>query len=501
MNFEVAPAVLGAAALGVAAAIAWALSRRHIQGGRTRAAPAASAELDPVTGLMTRTRFELALLDRLAQAEKRGLDCCVLHIGLDGFRLVRDDGGAVLADKVLAVVAARLRQLGGASMLLARVAGDEFAMSLIAPREVGEKLALRITQAFAAPVQVDGRDLELGVSVGLATAPEHDAGPRLLGKAAAVTHSVQRSGGGAHAIFDPRIEAAHNEELSITRELQAALGKGQLEIFFQPKIDAARIEVCAVEALLRWRHPSMGLVNPARFIPIAERQGLIEPLGQWVIENGLKQAAAWRSAGLTLHIAVNISGAQFRRDEFATKLERSLKTHGVPPDWLTCEIAEPVALEDTEVTRRAFARLRKLGVRIAIGDFAGHATSLAVLASLPVHEVKVSRSLVGALPNDADAGRVVEQIAAAARPLGLRTVAEGVENEAQRDAAVRLGCDTLQGYLFAKPMSARAVALWAADASRNLEHVLRPAPVTSAHSRGAAPIDEAFAQTRISLSR
>jgi diguanylate cyclase (GGDEF)-like protein len=495
MNVDFAQAALGAAALSVALATAWALSRRRIHSSQPRAAPDTSADLDPVTGLMTRTRFELALLDRLLLAEKQGMNCCVLHIGLDGFRLVRDDGGAVLANKVLTAVAARLRLLGGASMALARVAGDEFAMSLNAPREVGEKLALRITQAFAAPLQVDGRDFELSVSVGLATAPEHDAGPRLLGKAAAVTHAVQRSGGGAHAVFDPRIEAANNEELSIARELRAALGKSQLEVFFQPKIDATRIEVSAVEALVRWRHPSMGLVSPARFIPIAERQGLLEPLGQWVLEGALKQVAAWRSAGMNLHVAVNISGGQFRSDDFATKLQRCLKAHGLPADWLTCEITEAVAVENTEATRRAFARLHKVGVQIAIGDFAGHATSLSALASLQVHEIKVARSLVAAVPNDAEAGATIARVVAAAQPLGLRMVAEGVENEAQRDAVVRLGCNTLQGYLFAKPMSARAVGLWAVDASRNLEYAFRSSQVkhTQAH--------QAFAETRISLGR
>jgi EAL domain-containing protein (putative c-di-GMP-specific phosphodiesterase class I) len=350
-------------------------------------------------------------------------------------------------------------------------------------------------------MNVDGHDLELGVSVGLAVAPEHDAGPRLINKAAAAMRAVQRSGGGAHAVFDPHIEAAHNEELAIARELQEAAAKGQLELFFQPKIDARKLEVTTVEALLRWRHPAMGLVSPARFIPIAERQGLMEPLGHWVLQGALKQAAAWRSAGLRLRVAVNISGVQFRQDDFAVKLERALKTHGLPAGLLTCELAEATALEDTDATRRAFARLHKLGVQIAIGDFSGHARGLTALASLPVHEIKVGRTLVGALSSHVDARRTVEQVVEAARARGLRVVAEGVENEAQRDHAVRLGCDELQGHLFAKPMSARAVALWAVDASRNLAQTFRPSQFKDTQLSDAQPPQQGFAQTQISLRR
>jgi diguanylate cyclase (GGDEF)-like protein len=505
MDLLLTPWALGAAAvagLGATAAGAWAWRKRLAARAVQRAAArAAAAEIDPVTGLMTRARFELALQDGLLAAEKKGVDSCVLHVGLDGLRLALGDHTPDFADKVLATVAARLRTLGGTSTPMARLAGDEFVMWLSVPGDVGEKLASRITQAFAAPLTVDGVELELGVSAGLALAPEHGSGPRLIQKAAAATHSVQRSGGGAHAVFDPRIEAAHNDELSIARELQAAFTKGQLELFFQPKIDARRLEVTAVEALLRWRHPSMGLVSPARFIPIAERQGLIEPLGQWVLDGAVKQAAAWRTAGLRMRVAVNIAGAQFRHDDFANKLERTLKTHGLPAALLTCEITEPVALENTEATRRAFARLHKLGVLLAVGDFAGHETGLAALAALPVHEVKVGRTLVAALSNDGDARHTVEQIVTSVRPRGVRVVAEGVENEAQRDQAVRLGCDDLQGYLFAKPMSARAVALWAVDASRNLAQTFRPSSFKDTQPYDVQPVPEAFAQTRISLRR
>lgn len=502
MEFGITVALGAAAATGLGLGL-WAWQRRAASGRAVPVAPAVANEVDALTGLMTRARFEVALQDRLLAAEKQGLDCCVLHVGLDNFRLVHDEAGPALAEKALAVVAARLRALGGTSTPMARVAAEEFAICLNAPREAGEKVALRIAQAMAAPLNVDGRELEVGASVGLAVAPEHGDGPRLLGKAAVATRAVQRSGGGAHAVFDPRIEAEHNTELTMARDLQEATAKGQLELFFQPKIDARRLAVVAVEALLRWRHPTHGLVSPARFVPIAERQGLIDVLGQWVLEGALKQVASWRKAGLGFGVAVNVAGAQFRRDDFAQTVARALKTHGVPAELLVCEIAEAVALEDTEATRQAFARLHKLGVRIAIGGFSGRAAGLAALEQLPAHEVKLDHGLVAALSVEGSSGDAVRQVVAAAHERGLRVVAEGVENEAQRDQAVRLGCDDLQGYLFAKPMSARAVAIWSADAASNLAQTLRPSQFkdTQPYEAGRTVPPEAFAQTRISLRR
>jgi diguanylate cyclase len=507
MDLDLMKAAAGLAALavtGVAGGTLW-MRRRHraTRNNGARAQQAAEAALDPSTGLMTRVRFELAVQDGLSIAQKRGLQSCVLHVVVDGFRLAKDIGGAAVASKVLAVVAQRLQAACGESTPLARMGNDEFAVWLDAPREAGENLAVRITESFAAPASVEGRDFELVVSVGLAVAPMNDAGPRLPAMAAAAAHAVQRSGGGAHSVFDARIAMAHNEELSIARELNEAAAKRQLELFFQPQIDARKLEVATVEALLRWRHPAMGLVSPARFIPVAERQGMMESLGQWILDGAIKQAAAWRSAGLRFRVAVNISGVQFRQDDFVPALERGLKTHRLPGELLTCEIAESVLLESTAANKRTLEGLRKLGVQISIGDFAGGPAGVAALAILPVHEVKLSHDLVAALPNDADARRTVQAVVAAARERGLRVVGEGVESEAQRDHAVQLGCDELQGYMFAKPMSARALTIWSSDAHRNLAQTFQPALFKETQ------IDEgirghgatAFAPTRISLRR
>jgi diguanylate cyclase (GGDEF)-like protein len=481
-------------------ALAW---RRRAATPAAAAAPARSADAqrDPLTGLMTRAAFEVALQHGLATAEKTGSDSCVIYIGLDGFRLAQDDAGAGFADSMLAAACQRLRSVCGTSTPICRVAGEEFALWLNAPREAGEKLALHLTEAFAQPIDVAGRDVSLGLSVGLALSPEHGSNLRVVGKAAAAMYSVQRSGGGAHALFDPRIEAEQNEEATIARELQQAILKKQLELFYQPKIDTGTLQVTAVEALLRWRHPTLGLVSPTRFIPIAERQGLIEPIGTWVLDGAIKQAAGWRAAGLRLRVAVNVSGFQFRQDDFASRLGRTLKTHGLPADGLTCEISETVAAENTEATRRAFMHLEKLGVHVSIDDFSASPPALAALRQLHLHELKIERAALAACVRDAQARKLFESAVKAAHGHKLRVVASGVETVAQRDLAVHLGCDDLQGFLFAKPMSARAVAIWAADAPSALAQTFRPSLFKDTQPLDALPTQVAFQPTRISMQR
>ncbi|HNW64651.1 MAG TPA: phosphodiesterase [Piscinibacter sp.] len=481
-------------------ALAW---RRRAAPTTPASAPARSADAqrDPLTGLMTRAAFEVALQNGLATAEKTGSDSCVLYVGLEGFRIAQDGAGAAASEQLLAAAAQRLQSVCGASTPICRVAGEEFAVWLNAPREAGEKLARHLCEAFVQPIDLAGRDVWLGPSVGLALVPEHGSNLRVVGKAAAATYSVQRSGGGGHALFDPRIEAEQSEEVTIARELQQAILKKQLELFYQPKIDAGTLQVTAVEALLRWRHPTLGLVSPSRFIPIAERQGLIEPIGAWVLEQAIKQAASWRTAGMRLRVAVNISGLQFRQDDFAAKLGRMLKTHGLPPDGLSCEITETVAAENTEATRRAFMTLEQLGVQVSIDDFSASPPAMAAMRQLHLHELKIERAALAGCVRDAQARKLLENAVKAAHSHKLRVVAAGVETVAQRDLAVHLGCDELQGYLFAKPMSARAVIIWAADAPASLAQTFRPTAFKDTQPLDALATQAAFAETRISLQR
>ena len=505
MPLDLPPATLAAAAAGAlaaAAAAVWAWRSRRGPARQPGTASTADNGQDPLTGLPTRVRFELMLQDGLTASERTGSDSCVLCIGVDGMRLVNERFGAPVGDRLLVAVAAKLREQCGAATPLGRLGGDEFALWLNAPRDAGEKLALRLVQAFAAPLRIEGREIGVTVSVGLAVAPDHGGNVRLLTKAAAAMQSVKRNGGDSHALFDPRIEAAHGEEASIARELQQAVVKRQLELFYQPRLDAATLQVSAVEALLRWRHPTLGLVSPARFIPIAERHGLIDSIGGWALDAALKQAGAWRAAGIKLRMAVNVSGRQFRQDDFATRLERALKAHGLPADAVVCEIAEDAAVENTEATRRAFDKLHKLGVGLAIDDFGASAAAIAALHDVPAQELKLDRALLAAVARQPEARLAFASAVQAARALNLRLVAQGVESEPQRALAAQLGCDELQGYLFAKPMSARAVAIWAADAATTLAQTFKPSAFKDTQPMAAGqPASEGFAQTRISLRR
>jgi diguanylate cyclase len=246
------------------------------------------------------------------------------------------------------------------------------------------------------------------------------------------------------------------------QDLRQALSRHEFQLYFQPKVDARSLQITAAEALLRWLHPKRGMVSPAVFIPLAERHGLIAEIGLWVIEEACRQAAQWREAGLRMRIAVNISGHQLRRDDLVDQIQASLARHQVPASRLTCEITETVAMEDTAVTRLAFQRLGQAGLHVSIDDFGTGHSSLATLRRLPAEELKIDRAFVSDLGSGGEEARsIVRAIVQMAHSLQLRVVAEGVETEAQRDALVQLGCDELQGYLFAKPMTATALALWA----------------------------------------
>jgi diguanylate cyclase (GGDEF)-like protein len=472
------------------AGVAWAV-RGRVRQGRAEAprANAASPETDAITGLMARAAFETELahaLDTERGADRTG---ALLYAGLDGFRLVNEGHGHAQGDKVLGAAARRLRELCGQRVPMCRTAGDEFAIWLNAGASTCDVMARRLAEELAGGVEVDGERFAAGISVGVALFPKHGSSVQLMARAAAAMRSVKRAGGGTHALFDPRVETEQREELKIAQDLRLAIARHELELVYQPKIDASSLQVTAVEALLRWKHPHLGMVSPARFIPIAEKHGLIGAIGNWVLEAALEQAASWRKAGMRMRVAINVSGYQMRQDNFARLLETGLRAHGLQPNRFTCEITESVAMEDTQVTRRALARLGKLGVHVSIDDFGTGHSSLATLRRLPAQELKIDRAFVVDMVHDADARAIVEAILTMARTLGLRVVAEGVETTKQRDLLVQMGCDELQGYLFAKPMSARAIGLWAMDAPASLAQTFRPSLFKDTQITGSPPTE------------
>ena len=428
---------------------------------------------DPLTGLMTRPEFELALDVAALACDRSAARLAVLYIGLDNFRPLNEAYGHPVGDAMLLQVAQRVSAALGQGPA-ARVGGDEFAMLIDADLLEAGRWADQLMQALQRPYQVDRLELQLTTSVGIAVYPDHGSRPRLLAHAALAMRAVKLGGGAGHAYFDPAMGLNLRDQADLLQDLRHAVERGQLELYYQPKIDARSLQITAAEALLRWKHPRRGMISPVVFIPLAERHGLIAPIGLWVIEEACRQAAQWRERGLRMRVAINISGHQLRQDNLVQHVEAALTRHGIPPGRLTCEITESVAMEDTSQTRAAFERLRRAGLHISIDDFGTGYSSLAVLRRLPAAEIKIDRAFITDLATSADARSIVQTVVQLARTLDLRVVAEGVETEAQRDQLVALGCDELQGHLFAKPMTAASLALWADTDDDGDDAMFRP---------------------------
>jgi diguanylate cyclase len=430
---------------------------------------------DSLTGLVTRETLEQELAEAIDAAERGQGAVCVAYLGLDGLRGINDAYGLRVGDAVLQEMAARLSALLGDRPRVARVGGDEFVLLCEAGTDGLDALAARLLALVGQPLQAEALNLQVGASIGFAVYPDDGARPRLVAHAALAMRAVKHTGGHGHSRFDPAMGVNHREHAELLQDLRHALTRGQLQLMYQPKIDARSLQITAAEALLRWQHPKRGFISPAVFVPLAERHGLIRVIGAWVIEEACRQAAQWREVGLRMRIAVNISGLQLRSEDFVDQLLDSLQRHGIPSSRMTCEITESLAIEDTPAMREAFERMRRAGLHVSIDDFgAGYSSSLAQIRRLAPAELKIDGGLVADIDHNESARAIVRAIVQLSHSLQLHVVAEGVETEAQRDVLVALGCDELQGYLFAKPMSATALALWASGEGPAAASAFRP---------------------------
>lgn len=438
---------------------------------------------DPLTGLLSRLGLEAALRKAAQQAEGQGQRVALLAIGLDGFKSVNDSYGHALGDSVLREVARRLVDEAGALLAtsrlagqtLSRLGGDEFVLMLQGhlDRQAIGRAAGRLLEVLDGPIECDGHELQLSASIGVACFPEDGGASKLIARANAAMQAAKAAGGSTYMTFEPRMQDDARDKHELLRDLRQAIEQKQLELFYQPKIDARSGQITAAEALLRWHHPVRGTLSPEVFIPLAERHGLIGALGNWVIEDACRQARVWRERGLKMRVAINLSVFQMRQNDLVERIQAALKRHGVNPSRLTCEITESVAMEDTQVTQRTFERLGQAGIHLSIDDFGTGYSSLSYLRRLPATELKIDRSFVMDLDSNADARAIVDAVLKLAHAIGLKVVAEGVENIRQRDILLQLGCDEFQGYLFARPMSARALMLWAVD-DKPAKNAFRP---------------------------
>jgi diguanylate cyclase (GGDEF)-like protein len=420
---------------------------------------------DPLTQLPNRLMFEGTLAQAVQQADAGPGRFALLFIDLDAFRPVNEALGHHGGDRLLRVVASRLKAHAKAQDFVGHLGGDEFLMLVRGDphEEDATRLAARLLEAIGQPCPIDGRDASVAASIGVAMYPDHGAMATLIAHAEAAMGAAKDAGGGAWSVFEPRMMQGAREQVELLRDLRGALAQGQLELYYQPKVHAPSGEITGAEALLRWHHPQRGMVSPSVFIPIAERFGLIGAMGNWVIDEACRQARAWRDQGLLMRVAINLSVHQLRNPDLIERICESLREHQVNPRLLTCEITESVAMEDAEGAMRMFEKLAAAGVHISIDDFGTGYSSLSYLRKLRAGELKIDRSFVLDLATSSDARAVVDAVIKLAQALGLKVVAEGVETEEQHHILRALGCDELQGFLFARPMPASALGLWATD--------------------------------------
>ena len=436
------------------------------------------ALLDPLTHLPNRTLFEDRLTHAVARSRRdeariaahQQEKLAVLFIDLDGFKAINESLGHTAGDEILKEAAERLRRTARDNDTVARISADEFVVLMedVPGVAVCASLAQRLLGALSQPFEVAGRELQMSGSIGIAVFPDHGHHERLIANADAAMNAAKRAGGNGYALFESHMNAGALEQLSLQSDLRHALERNQLQLVYQPKLDALGGQLCGAEALLRWRHPERGMVSPTVFIPIAERFGLINALGDWIIDEACRQSRAWAQAGLNIRIAVNLSAQQLRLGDLVGRVRATLQRHSVDASQLLCEITESVAMEDIRATQITLENLEKIGVFLSIDDFGTGYSSLSYLRQLPVRELKIDRSFVNDLESSTDACAVVDAVVRLAHALGLRVVAEGVENANQQSILRHLSCDELQGYLFAHPMSASEFLAWATKGVRTL---------------------------------
>ncbi len=414
---------------------------------------------------LTRLPNRALLLDRLEQglraAQRRNEPLTVMMLDLDRFKEINDMLGHAAGDVVLKNVAMRLQAALRDSDTVARLGGDEFALVLPqSDAELVRVVARRIALALRTPVEFEGQPLDVAASIGSAIFPVHgtDAGT-LIRHADAAMYVAKRSNSG-HAFYDPSYDVGQREHLSLLSELRRAVEESQLRAYYQPQIDLSTGRVRGVEALVRWRHPTRGLLAPVEFMPYAEQTGFVRVVTRWMLAVTVRQCGKWAAAGVPLQVSVNISARDLLNRELPFVVADLLKSHNVPPRLLCLEITESSFMEDPKHAQATLEQLHELGIRLAIDDFGTGFSSLAYLKKLPVAELKIERSFVMGMATDKDDRVIVRSTIELAHNLGLQVVAEGVEDEASLAQLRELGCDFVQGYLVSGPLRRRTLEEW-----------------------------------------
>ncbi len=459
--------VLTIAILAVVLLVSWLDQRQQAQLLRLRnqrlrsSLDDAEAELsqaalhDPLTHLPNRLLLQQHIDQALVDAELRGGRFAVMFMDLDGFKQVNDAYGHQTGDSLLVAVAARTRQLLRPTDVLARLGGDEFVLVVaIENDEDVAAVANRILQAIGKGNLVPSHDLQVTASIGIAICPDHAASERqLMGYADAAMYQAKEAGRNAYVVFAAWMSDSAEQQFRLLADLRRAVELKQLFLQYQPKVRVSTHQVCGAEALLRWQHPEHGLIPPDRFIRLAERSGVINDLGRWVLNEACQQVRRWHDAGHdSWSVSINLSPIQFGSPNLLDEVSDALERHRVEPRRLVLEITESAVMRDTDTSLRLLQSLARLGVGISIDDFGTGYSSLLYLKRLPATEIKIDHAFIRDLENSSEDVVIVSAIVALGHALDMDIVAEGVETAGQRAYLERLGCDFLQGYLLGRPV-------------------------------------------------
>ncbi|MHB1138251.1 MAG: putative bifunctional diguanylate cyclase/phosphodiesterase, partial [Microthrixaceae bacterium] len=410
---------------------------------------------DRLTGLPNRMLF-LDLLERSTSTLAEGASLAVLFFDLDRFKVVNDSLGHAAGDQLLVRLADRLRSALRPGDVLARLGGDEFTVLISDVDEVGALgVADRLQASLHVPVDVDGREFLMSASIGVVVTDVAADSNDLLRWADAAMYRAKDMGRNRIAMFDEALRAEVTERLERDQLLRTALDRGELEVWYQPEVHLATGSIIGAEALVRWCHPKHGLLAAGEFVPLAEENGMIIPIGHWVMDTACAQANRWLADGVVdehFVLRVNLSARQLELPTLVAEVAALLERSGLPPRHLCLEITETALMRDVDMALRVLNELHQVGVSLAVDDFGTGYSSLSFLKRFPLDVLKIDRSFVDGLPDDHDDVAIVSTILQLAASLGLSTTAEGVETEEQHRALVQLGCPTAQGYLFARPL-------------------------------------------------
>lgn len=410
---------------------------------------------DTLTALPNRTLFNESLVHAIGQATRHGRTLALFFLDLDRFKYVNDTLGHSLGDRVLQEAARRLTGAVRSSDLVARLGGDEFVL-LIEDFNSTEDLsdvADKVLAAFSTSMIIDGQELGLSASIGICTFPADGLDAQaLVSNADIAMYRAKEQGRNRFCFYAAEPNVLSHERLSLEASLRHALERGEIEVFYQPKIEFPTNRVSGLEALIRWRHPQLGLLLPDRFIQLAEEIGAIIPIGYWTLRRVCERARLWQEQGVALPIAVNLSASQFHEPDLVARLGAILRATGVAPQFIEVEITESMVMRDPGRAARVMEGLRAMGVRISIDDFGTGHSSLGYLKRFPIDRLKVDRSFVRDLPHNSDDVAITRAVIAMAHSLKMTVVAEGVEHQDQFDLLRNEGCDEFQGFFCAKPM-------------------------------------------------